>query len=727
MTTRVADRVGEWTSRSFAGGYDELQRLADAEFSGAVRAGDTELFMTKGVVVGVQHGSIEAFESSGTAYKAPSPALPLLAVMQARADTVRAKYYTKQTPLAEVDTALAEGGFTGFVVLSENVLSGDYYQVYHAGRSMSVAYVGEGERLVTGDEAFETAADEVGLYEVRPVDVRPVEIPAPAPGPSPGPSTSSPKADDSAGAAPDTDTTTTTTTTTTADGDAGGVLEDDDGMSQATASASAADRRGQDTHTDTSTNTEASPDTASEAVSQHDPAEPEPEPAAGADAGGQSASAQSAPTGETVPAQTADGDEPRRQQPAGGGTQQTASPAPESELDSESDPESRTSTTEQRTEQPATIETLAVPSVDPERTVSTQESRSRRSRETDEPSETGHPETKTDAGADDDASAGVPGADRTAGADQADQHRETQPQQPQTADVERLKSELAAALSERDELRDQLETVTQEREKLVAEVERLEEKLAAETPSDAGPDHRLSPEDALSATDLFVRYDSRGEMTLEKAHNGAGRREEAVANLRLETHAQFEPGASVGGRDYETFLAETTQYQFAEWVIQDLLFEIRSTGNETALKTLYDVLHAIDRVEFAGTVSVTAAEDDATTEEAFDLVFRDRMGDPLLVTNLNDSLDAASEPMMEQLVTAAQRVGQSHERFAGALLVTTSFFEPGALEVASGATKSGFLSRDKRASFVNLSRKRGFHLCLVEARDQNFNLAVPEL
>ena len=726
MTTRVTDRVGEWTSRSFAGGYDELQRLADAEFSGAVRADDTELFMTKGVVVGVQHGSIEAFESSGTAYKAPSPALPLLAVMQARADTVRAKYYTKQTPLAEVDTALAEGGFTGFIVLSENVLSGDYYQVYHAGRSMSVAYVGEGERLVTGDEAFETAADEVGLYEVRPVDVTPVEIPAT----DPGPSTSSPEADDSAGAAPDTDATTTTTTATTADGDASGVLEDDDGMSQATASASAADGRGQDTNTDTSTNTEASRDTASEAVSQHDPAEPEPEPAAGPDAGGQSASAQSAPTGETAPDRTADSDEPRRQQPAGGRTQQTASPAldPEPELNSESDPESRTSTTEQRAEQPATIETLAVPSVDPERTVSTQESRSRRSHETDESSETGHPETETDAGANDDASASASGADQTAGADQADHHRETQPQQPQTADVERLKSELAAALSERDELRDQLETVTQEREKLVAEVERLEEKLAAETPSDAGPDHRLSPEDALSATDLFVRYDSRGEMTLEKAHNGAGRREEAVANLRLETHAQFEPGASVGGRDYETFLAETTQYQFAEWVIQDLLFEIRSTGNETALKTLYDVLHAIDRVEFAGTVSATAtAEDDTTTEEAFDLVFRDRMGGPLLVTNLNDSLDAASEPMMEQLVTAAQRVGQSHEHFAGAFLVTTSFFEPGALEVASGATKSGFLSRDKRASFVNLSRKRGFHLCLVEARDQNFNLAVPEL
>ena len=32
-----------------------------------------------------------------------------------------------------------------------------------------------------------------------------------------------------------------------------------------------------------------------------------------------------------------------------------------------------------------------------------------------------------------------------------------------------------------------------------------------------------------------------------------------------------------------------------------------------------------------------------------------------------------------------------------------------------------------RASFVNLSRKQGYHLCPVEARNENFHLAVPEL
>jgi len=59
--------------------------------------------------------------------------------------------------------------------------------------------------------------------------------------------------------------------------------------------------------------------------------------------------------------------------------------------------------------------------------------------------------------------------------------------------------------------------------------------------------------------------------------------------------------------------------------------------------------------------------------------------------------------------------------------VTESFFEPAALETTGTATSGGLLSREKRASFVKLSRKRGFHLCLVESRSGGFHLNVPEL
>jgi hypothetical protein len=158
----------------------------------------------------------------------------------------------------------------------------------------------------------------------------------------------------------------------------------------------------------------------------------------------------------------------------------------------------------------------------------------------------------------------------------------------------------------------------------------------------------------------------------------------------------------------------------------ELLFEIRDTGTESGMADLYDALPEVDRAELKGTVAVVAGEGE-TAQQTFDVVLRDRMGDPLLVADLNDSREAASEGMMEGLITAAEQVGQTEEGFSGAFLVTSSFFEPEALEVASEATAGGLLSRDKRKSFVNLSRKRGYHLCLVEARKGNFSLAVPDL
>jgi len=179
MATRVADRIEEWETASFEGGLDALRSLLDREFSGVIEAAGTRLFVTRGTPVDLQGGEFEAFEHRGTLYNAPSPALPLLAVMQARSDTVREEFYTEQTPIPEVDETLSQGGFTGYIELSEDVLSGDYYLVYHAGESTSVAFVGQSGRLKTAQEAFELAAEEVGIYQVRPVEFEPLELPAP--------------------------------------------------------------------------------------------------------------------------------------------------------------------------------------------------------------------------------------------------------------------------------------------------------------------------------------------------------------------------------------------------------------------------------------------------------------------------------------------------------------------------------------------------------------------
>ena len=182
MSTLVLDRIEGWDTRPFTGGYRALQTLADREFSGVVRADSLELFVTRGTAVSVRGGDIEAFEDvSGTAYEAPSPALPLLAVMQEQDNEVRDSFYTEQTPISTVDETLSAGGFTGYIELSENVLSGDYYLVYHAGESMSVAFVGQSARFVHGNEALESTNNEVGIYQVRPADIHPLDLPEPEP------------------------------------------------------------------------------------------------------------------------------------------------------------------------------------------------------------------------------------------------------------------------------------------------------------------------------------------------------------------------------------------------------------------------------------------------------------------------------------------------------------------------------------------------------------------
>ncbi|MFB6268911.1 MAG: hypothetical protein ABEH83_03145, partial [Halobacterium sp.] len=178
MQAHTVERVESWDSRPFSGGFRELHELADREFSGAVVADGTWLFMLNGRVIGVYEGDIEDFgDADGTVYEAPHPSVALLFSMQERGGETQAKYYTNDTPLSEASETLSDANFTGYIELSENVLSGDYYVVYYGGRSMSAAFVGASEELITGDEAFERADDEVGVYEVKKTPVNVTSIP----------------------------------------------------------------------------------------------------------------------------------------------------------------------------------------------------------------------------------------------------------------------------------------------------------------------------------------------------------------------------------------------------------------------------------------------------------------------------------------------------------------------------------------------------------------------
>jgi hypothetical protein len=286
--------------------------------------------------------------------------------------------------------------------------------------------------------------------------------------------------------------------------------------------------------------------------------------------------------------------------------------------------------------------------------------------------------------------------------------------------VGKLKDRLSNVESERNEYK-------RERDALRQEVERLEAKLETTGSSGLSSGRQLSRSQAFDGTNLFVRYESKGKATLEEAAEGEAKPEDVNANLRLEHHTQFETeDAEVEGEPFEAFLTGSFEYQFVSWVIEELLYEIRDTGHRNSLKDLYESIPKIDRVDFHGSAGAGGDSED-TRQESFDIIMRDRMGNPLVVADLNDSRDPTTGNMMGSLVDASSGVAQAHDELAGAFQVTESFFEPKALETAENATAGGFLSREKRESFVKLSRKRGYHLCLVESRSGGFHLNVPEL
>jgi hypothetical protein len=696
MTTRAVAEIDDWDTVPFSGGYAGLGDLADEEFSGVVQSGAAKCCLLNGTVVGVLDGSIEDFEDGqGTAYEASSPALPLLALMQERGDEVRAKYYTEDTSLSEVDRTLSNGGFSGYIELSENVLSGDYYVVYHAGRSMSVAWVGNVGELLTDDEAFRRADDEVGIYEVRQVDVEPVEIPETS-----GDSSADATAADAGVAAASTgeadDESDASTVAEREPSDTGSIpsldparTTGDEESAEGTGVAVGSDQtqsgaRVAGAGTETGSRTSPSPDS-TESV---------PEQAREASGAGSDRS-----TSRSDPATQDGGAETSPESPSGAETSPEspsgAETSPESPSGAETNPESPSGAAEQggtASSRPTTHER------------------------------------------------GQPGSsERVAELETRLDERE--------AELDRLESELASAESDREELRQELERVREERDGLQSERDELAAKLdERETELDrvqtelnelegefggvTDADERLTPAEALDGTNLFVRYESKGKATLESAHSGSASREEVYENLNLELHTQFDAAsATVERQSYDEFLRGTLQYRFVAWVVQELLWEIHDTGTVSALKSLYDAIPEIDRAELDGVVTVEFTEDgqQRRSEESFDIVLRDRMGNPLVVTNLNDSREAASQEMLNTLVTAASRVSEAGPSMAAAIFVTSSFFEPEALETVADATSGSLLSRDKRESFVKLSRKRGYHLCLVEARDEQFHLAVPEL
>ncbi|NHN40224.1 transcriptional regulator [Halorubellus sp. JP-L1] len=808
MDSRTEERVKDWESRPFSSGYEDLRELADAEFSGAVETGSTTAFVLNGKVVGVVGGDVESFEgASGTIYEAPHPSLPLLFAMREQGGEERAKYYTNDTPISEADETLSSGSFTGYVELSENVLSGDYYVVYYGGRSMSCAFVGNSEQLVTDDDAFDRANDEVGIYTVWDVDIEVQDVPpaedepeddsqddaagSGAGGAAVGASGSAadaaggadvgvPDAEDdsdagvdavSADSSPTPGTGGATASDATVGSDATAGAADDDGAVAAPPVDDAEDSPG--------AVDEAEPDRQGESQRNARGTDPERRRSGGrrddrgaggrdgADAGQGDRERVSADAGqgdrERAGADAGQGvddatrrhaDEPQGGRDGGDGEAGGAMAEVPDEVMAEVEDEAQTSEID---DEAAWRETTTIPSINPERSTDDDDD-DPLSASAASPSSSRTQGGRDASGREPTGSNGGRSRNRSSGAERTESRQRSGapastggPSGAAPERVSELESELEdvrgerdAVASERDDLERERDELRERNRELEARVESLEsevadleadlasarEHLEAEESPAAAASVELSPREALEGTNLFVRYGSKSATTLEDVHDTDVSVADLEANLRLEYHTGFDAAdAAVDGQPYDEFLYDSTPYRFVEWFVYDLVFEIRDTGNESDLGDLYEAFPKVDRIELYGDVSLRYDEDGEEHREqtTFDVVVRDRMGNPLLVANVNDGRDPATESMMVDLQERASRVKRTSDALAGAFMVTASFFEPEALEIADEATSGSLLRRDSKKSYVKLSRKRGYHLCLVETRNGEFHVNVPEL
>ena len=790
------ERIREWGSRPVEG-EGEIARLAESEFTGALVEDGDVLFLLNGRVVGTSGRPAEAF-TGGTAYQAPGPALPLLFAMRGDGETTT-RGYTNDTPLHEVDATLQESNFTGYVELSENVLSGDYYLVYYGGRPLYAAFVGASGETIVGDEAFERADDEVGIYEVVSANIDVSELPtggaedttgaagtAGAAGAAAGmagvatgddttaesglgddESAVSESTDESTVSEPASETTDgrTADDDSRADGDETPATEseepdaafDSTDSTDTTDVGGSADRAASETP-ESAAETERNPepddsptpetDDGSEPTATDASAPTNPGDGAGADSATDASNAVSEPAGEsgstTRGADAADAEpESSGERTADRTSGEQAAPdratgeqaaAERAPADSPQDHEPQTGPADDTVfdAEAEWRETTSIPALDPDESEGEAAGTESQPRDTDEgaaAAETASPDRESET------SESLSERERlVATLRERTEELETRTEQLSAARerADELDAEVEELESEREQLRERVEELESERAELHERVEKLESKrksarrsgpASANASENTGP--ALSRSRALTETNLFVRYGSKSKPTLESVADGATP-EEVRTNLRLDEHTQFDDAnATVDGEPFSEFLRDTPEYAFVEWAVTVLPFEIRDTGHESGLAELYEALPAVDRAELGGTVEVEA-EDEGVEHHDFDVVLRDKMGEALVVADINAARDPVSGAMMTDLVESATAVGERAD-IGAALYVTESFFEPEALEAAEESTGGGLLSRSSKESYVRTGRKQGYHLCLAESRDGSFYVTVPEL
>jgi hypothetical protein len=776
MNTRTVADIESWDRRPVE---DGLGALADRRFSGAVRTDESYLFVVVGRPVGAfdiredatgdlstTETDLSSFDGSVESFTTPHDALPLLYAMQASAGKPKGRYYSNNTSIREVDRTLQEGGFTGYLELSENVLSGDYYLVYHGGTRRAVAFVGQSERLKTDEEAFDLAVDEVGIYNIKQVSLPTLSFPEAetetetetgVPGGKASTETTDTKTADESNieAQPAGDRTNSLSDLSSGYGemskpaDSGESTTSDVGTKDLNPDVTKPSTRSNHTTTDIDIDlTPRGTDQAPESESNESDASAGPgKDIIGADNTDQieintddttqAAEPISPHQNEITPAivplseersekvgQEAKSQETRSSRaPAEKGISEDVSSSENIDpkvgtaapVLSEVDTDEPDAAPDTGGAQPSVADNHTVPSGDPDQT-----GRKPVVEDVGERPDTAETMAPTEAD-----TGMAPDSDTTAGQDRSELRALVSEREEalsaRTSDLEQTREELAARDERLNSLRAKLSEATSRNEEMLTYIAELEDQLETGDGTGDTESTSLLPTEVLTGTSLFVRYRSKREPTLKDVQDGADS-EAVVDNLRLEHHTQFDADTiSVDGKSFETFISSIQPYKFVQWLICVLPYEIRDTGSATALEALYSAIPTLDRVEFATEVEVG---DETVT---FDLVARDRMGQPLVVVNLEDVREPTNAEQLGTLVKDATVVAKRHESLVAAFAVTSAYFEPAALETANEATGESLFSRSKQKSFVKLSRNLGFHIGLVEDRQESFYLAVPEL
>jgi hypothetical protein len=771
MNTRTVTDIESWDRRP---ADDDLGTLAEQRFSGAVRAGESYLFVVVGRPVGAfdfdedttgdlstTPTDLSSFEGSIESFATPDDALPLLYAMQASDSELKGRYYSNNTSIREVDRTLQEGGFTGYLELSENVLSGDYYLVYHGGTRRTVAFVGQSERLKTDEEAFDLAIDEVGIYNIKQVSLPDLSFPERTTEPSTGTSDAT-----ASGETTDHDMSDTANGESQPSGEATDSLSDlpsgygevstpadEDGSTTDTVSAGNGDPGATKTHTSgessasdididlTPTGIDGGP---SQEANGSDDQAGSGENITGVNSAEQTdtdteVSTQvveptSSKTKEIIPAIIPLSEErtqkidtkqkaPSQAEPPETILSEQSSSAEDtqSQVGSTAPVGNGTSTTEPGPTSEEGVGPVSVaddhviPSVDPGRTAHASAVENENGTSDTAETVTGE-EADTDTSSVDDKI-----VEQELSRLRAVVNDRQEALSARTSDLEQVRGDLAEREAVIESLRERLAESTSRVEAMSTRIAELENQVGA-TEETVNPDLRsLSPAEGLAGTSLFIRYRSKREPTLDDVSDGV-ESGGVTDNLRLEHHTQFDASkVSIDGNSFEAFISSIQPYKFVQWLIRVLPYEIRDTGNAKSLKALYSAIPTLDRVEFATGVEV---EDETVT---FDLVCRDRMGRPLLVANLSDVRDPTNAEQLGSLVEDATVVSRRHESLVAAFAVTSAYFEPAALETANDATSESLFSRSKHKSFLRVSRNQGFHVGLVEDREESFYLSVPEL